>query len=76
MKWLLRRRPWLFLQPGDLRAIVLVVAILLGAAVFAITLGMLPYNPFKSDFGLGPEWECSNPGYGDPVCIKRRPQPK
>ena len=65
---------WRYPQRQDIHtvlrvaALILVVAILVGVAV-------LPRKPPSSTngaaWGFGPEWECSYPGDGDPVCIKR-----
>ena len=61
---------WLLLQPGDLRAVALFLAILGALVVFLVTVGEFP--SYKSQFG--PDWECFNPGHGEEVCVKRPPQ--
>ena len=61
---------WLHLQPGDLRAVALFLAILCALVVFLVTVGEFP--SYKSQFG--PDWECFNPGHGEEVCVKRPPQ--
>ena len=57
-------------QPGDLRAVALFLAILGALVVFLVTVGEFP--SYKSQFG--PDWECFNPGHGEEVCVKRPPQ--
>ena len=49
---------------------------ILGVSVAAVLVaGMVYYAAFvphvKDNWGLGPDWSCSNPGKGDPVCTKK-----
>jgi hypothetical protein len=46
---------------------ILIVAALAAAGIAAM---MLPYNG-NTNFGFGPEWECTSVAQGDPVCVKR-----
>jgi hypothetical protein len=64
MKW-----PYLPLSRGDVLGIAFVVAVLgIVAAGFAI----YPRNPFQmNNAGFGADWDCTNPGHGEPVCVKR-----
>jgi len=49
-------------------AAVIVIAILL----FVFT--RYPhFGGLQSNKGFGPEWDCTYPGQGDPVCIKKPP---
>jgi hypothetical protein len=65
VKW-----PWPAPQKGEICAIILVAAI---ASVLMFTLiKPLRFDPTLNN-GFGPGWECSNPGWGEPVCIKKLP---
>ncbi len=63
---------WPYLSRQD------VVGILTAAVIFGVLLGaylivpglMSPNSGLKTNAGFGPEWECSNPGNGGPVCVK------
>jgi hypothetical protein len=61
------RSTWVFLQfhAREVAVIALVVAVVTGF----LALTFLPYR--SSNFGFGPEWDCSNPGKGESVCVKR-----
>lgn len=65
-------RLWL-LSVRENWTIFLGIIVLLGTLV-----AMLPYVSFdpgigknKQAAGFGPEWDCTSPPWGDPVCIKR-----
>jgi hypothetical protein len=58
---------WRELKRGDIAAILLLIALLGGAVAYAVFPDRFP---LKSS-GFGPDWECKNPGHGDPVCIKK-----
>jgi hypothetical protein len=48
------------------------------AAVIAVLAGFLAltYLPFRSpNAGFGPDWDCTNPGPGGLVCVKREEPP-
>lgn len=51
-------------------AALLILAI---AAAFVATLYFPrgPAPPQTRNFGFGPGWDCTQTGYGDPICIKR-----
>jgi hypothetical protein len=51
-------------------ALIIVVPILIGFAVLA---QMRLFSTNGTGWGFGPEWDCTYPGKGDPVCIKRTP---
>jgi hypothetical protein len=49
-----------------------ILVILLAAAGFAFVATRNPrpaYGPTNA--GLGPDWNCSSPGKGEPVCVKQ-----
>lgn len=58
---------WRLWTRGDFLAIVLMIA-MLGAAflVYVKSSGL----GRSSDARFGPEWTCTYPGYGGPVCVK------
>lgn len=60
------RWPIVLLTRREIVAIVLTVALLLGLFSAQLYLGA---HKLKS-LGLGSEWDCSNPGMGDSVCVK------
>ncbi len=63
------------MRPGDVRAIVLLVAIL-AALIFGVVEIRSPIIGKPTSWGFGPEWDCVNPGKGDPVCVKKvEPKP-
>jgi hypothetical protein len=48
------------------------------AAVIAVmcvawAMGYIPRFAKFSNWGFGSDWDCTYPGKGDPVCIKRPP---
>ncbi len=48
--------------------------IVIGLVVFAVVAGViaLSWIPYRSpNAGFGPDWDCTNPGQGGPVCVKR-----
>jgi hypothetical protein len=59
---------WRMLERRDIMAILL-LAVFLAAAAVAVAYVGIPGNA-----GLGPDWDCINPGNGDPVCV-RKPAP-
>jgi hypothetical protein len=61
---------WRLWKRGDFAAVLFAAAILLGMLVFGARL----HNAnWRSNSGFGPDWDCTNPGEGDAVCIKARP---
>ena len=61
MKW-----PWSRPSRGDAIAIVLLIAIV---TVFAFA--AVKHAGWGRATGFGPEWDCTNVGQGDPVCVKK-----
>jgi hypothetical protein len=59
---------WPLLTLRDIGGIALLIA-LLAAVLFASVVG--PRINAKTNYGFGPEWDCSAPGKGGPVCVKR-----
>ena len=53
----------------DITAIFLAVAIICGLLFDCVALPDLGLG--WSSQGFGPNWECSNPGHGESICIKR-----
>jgi hypothetical protein len=62
MKW-----PWPAPQKGDISAIILLMFMMASVLIFYL---VSPRDP-TSNHGFGPGWECSDPGWGEPVCIKK-----
>jgi hypothetical protein len=52
------------LQRGDILAAFLALVIL--GALLVVSTGWVTLND-----GFGPDWNCTHPGSGDPVCIKK-----
>jgi hypothetical protein len=61
--------PWPFATKREFAVTILVAIIVI--AVVAVVLVKFP-NPYQasSNWGFGPEWHCSYPGGGEPVCVK------
>jgi hypothetical protein len=63
---------WRTLRRSDVAAVFLLAAIV---AILVVVIVKFPN--FGSNFGrtgnwgFGPDWECSYPGKGDPVCVKK-----
>jgi len=57
---------WHVFRFGDVTAVLLLAAILVIMLVAFVELPVLTGN-----WGFGPDWECSNPGKGGPVCLKK-----
>jgi hypothetical protein len=65
---------WPYLTRGDVAGILLSIVILAGL----LFVGRIYHELFrKTNFGLGPEWDCRSPdnSNGNPVCIKRPMKP-
>lgn len=54
-----------YLRPGDIKGILLMVA-LFGGLVVAMLLGLTK----NTNFGFGPEWQCTPMPKGDPICVR------
>jgi len=63
---------WRLMAWRDWAAIAVAVAIV-GTVLVALV--AFPNGFRHSNWGFGPGWECSHPGDGDPVCVKK-PAPK
>jgi hypothetical protein len=59
---------WRLLSRGDIAAILVVVAIIVSALLVDST-GDLHVARFRN-MGFGPEWTCTYPGSGEPVCVE------
>jgi hypothetical protein len=59
---------WPTLRGGDVVAIFLLTAFM-GIAVVAVV--EFPNFGRTGNLGFGPDWECSYPGKGEPVCVKK-----
>jgi hypothetical protein len=67
-----RRMNWPAPPPsrGDVTAAALV---LLFIGLLALAFIYFSGNRGRANFGFGPDWDCTDVGKGDPVCIKRPP---
>ena len=61
---------WPYLKRGDVIGILL-MTVLLGVVLFVAL--FFPNLRGKSNFGFGPEWECTYVDEGDPFCVKSHP---
>jgi hypothetical protein len=59
---------WPYLTRQDVVGIVLLI-IILGGLFFAYLI--FPNSRLAANFGFGRDWDCSYPGKGEPICIKR-----
>ena len=59
---------WRTLRRGDLVAIFLLAAFV-GIAVIAVI--KFPNLSRTGSLRFGPDWECTYPGKGEPVCVKK-----
>jgi hypothetical protein len=64
---------WPYLTREEIAGILLLIVVLAGV-FFAWVI--LPNSGLMTNWGFGPEWECSNPGKGGPVCVKRLAKPE
>ncbi len=60
---------WHALARGEVKAILLLAAILAVLAVAYLRFPMFSWLGY--DVGLGPDWDCSHPGKGEAVCVKK-----
>lgn len=58
---------WHDRRPGDIKGILLMVAVLGGLVVALLLFPGLGKN---TNFGFGPEWQCAPMAKGDPICVK------
>jgi hypothetical protein len=59
----------------DYVGLLLAALLVVGVAVAFVGLpGFLRPNLMGTKAGFGPEWTCSYPGKGDPVCVKKSPE--
>lgn len=54
------------LKRSDIAAVLIGIGVI-GAVIFAYVL----YPSPPRNWGFGPDWQCTYPGHGEPVCIKR-----
>ena len=54
----------------EIGSILLAIALLGALACFFIA---FPNLDRKTNDGFGPEWDCTNPGDGGPICVKKQP---
>jgi hypothetical protein len=62
---------WPPLRAGDVAAIVLLAAII--GVVLLVFIGFPSVPRLRDHWGFGLDWECSSPGQGEPVCVKKPP---
>jgi hypothetical protein len=63
---------WHAVSRGTVMSVLLLAAFLV-ALFFAYA--RFPTLGPAGNQGLGPDWECSHPGKGDPVCVKKPAPP-
>ncbi len=63
-------RPWVSMHRGDVRAILIGIALLVLFLIAAITIQN------RSNAGFGPDWDCTSVPRGDSVCVKKVPADK
>ncbi|MHB9403070.1 hypothetical protein ACYG9Z_22850 [Mesorhizobium sp. RSR380A] len=61
------RWPYHHLRPGDIKGSLLTIGIF--AAVGLVLLLFLGRRT-NTNFGFGPEWQCTPMPKGDPICVK------
>ena len=61
---------WLTLTGRDIGGILLALALLAAVVLASVT---RPMVLAKTNYGFGPEWDCSYPGGGGPMCVKHAP---
>lgn len=58
----------------DYAGAVLVTGLVIGVVLVYVALpGFLSFNLVGRKADLGPDWTCTYPGKGDPVCLKKSP---
>lgn len=65
--------PWPPPRRGEIASIVVIAVII--AAVCFIWVKYPRMSWMVGTAGFGPDWDCTRPGQGDPVCIKKPPSP-
>jgi hypothetical protein len=65
MYWRLRT-----LTRRDISGILLAIVLL---AALAFLFVVFPNLGQQTNEGFGPEWDCTNPGQGGPICVKKQP---
>ncbi len=65
--------PWPPPRRGEIAGILagMLMAIAIMAALILVFTSYLYNMPQVANWGFGPEWDCTWPGKGDPVCIKK-----
>jgi hypothetical protein len=63
---------WRRITRGDVAGLLVVAVIVIGLLVTYVDLpGFLNPNTTGTKASLGPDWTCTYPGKGDPVCVKK-----
>jgi hypothetical protein len=65
------RSSWPAFGRRDLPGVIFVIAIV--AIVLFLAVRFPNFNARKA--ALGPDWDCTSLGQGEPICIKKPPQP-
>jgi hypothetical protein len=69
MKW-----PWPALKLADVLGFAFVIAII---CVFAVVvIGFPNFSQQATNAGFGPDWDCTQTGKSEPICIKKIGAPK
>lgn len=61
------QRYWVQRKPGDVAGALAVVVLLIAAIFMWLN---FPLFPPRANFGFGPDWQCTYPGRGEPICVK------
>ena len=62
---------WIPPSRGDVVGIVLGVLLVLLIVLYAVS-GPLGLRT-RTNYGFGPEWNCTSLGRGEPLCVKKAP---
>jgi hypothetical protein len=57
------------LSRAEIGSILLAIALLAAVAYFFLA---FPSFGRQTNDGFGPEWDCTNPGDGGPICVKKQ----
>jgi hypothetical protein len=58
----------------DYTGLLVVIVLVLGVLLVYVELpGFLSFNLVGTKANFGPDWACTYPGKGDPVCLKKPP---
>ena len=59
---------WPYLTRRDIAGVGLVILLLGGLAIAFL---LRPQFFLQANHGFGPDWDCTYPGKGEPICVKR-----